>query len=106
MRVIICLVSLMLSVPFLMAQKAKFSYLDVFDLQYVSDPQISPDGEWVVYRRMGFDIMKDRSVGNLWLIKSDGSQHQKMTAREVNESSARWSPTGDRIVFSSSTENG
>ncbi len=68
-----------------------FSYLDVFDLQYVSDPQISPDGEWVVYRRMGFDIMKDKSNGNLWMIKSDGSDHQKLTSREVSESSARWS---------------
>lgn len=83
-----------------------FSYLDVFDLQYVSDPQISPDGEWVVYRRMGFDIMKDKSNGNLWMIKSDGSDHQKLTSREVSESSARWSPNGDKIVFKSSTDEG
>ena len=40
------------------------------------------------------------------MVKSDGSQHQKVTAREVNESSARWSPNGDRIAFSSSTDNG
>ncbi len=94
------------SFQFSTAQKPSFSYLDVFDLQYVSDPQISPKGDWVVYRRMGFDIMKDRSIGNLWIIKTDGSAHQKLTAREVNESSARWSPAGDRIAFSSSTDNG
>ena len=89
-----------------LAQKQNFSYLDVFDLQYASDPQISPDGEWVVYRRMGYDIMKDGSKGNLWLIRNDGSQHQKLTSNEVNESSPRWSPSGDRIVFSSSTAEG
>ncbi|NKI30921.1 S9 family peptidase [Croceivirga thetidis] len=88
------------------AQKPNFSYLDVFDLQYAFDPQISPNGDWVVYRRMGFDIMKDRAWGNLWLLKSDGSQHQKLTSREVSESSASWSPSGDRIVFSSSTAEG
>ncbi len=88
------------------AQKPNFTYLDVFDIQYVSDPQISPDGNWVVYRRMGFDIMKDRSAGNLWLIRTDGSQHQKLTTREVAETQASWSPTGDRIVFSSPTEEG
>lgn len=88
------------------AQKPNFSYLDIFDLHYVSDPQISPDGEWVVYRRMGLDIMKDRSTGNLWMIKSDGSQNQKLTTREVDESSARWSPNGDRIAFASSTDEG
>lgn len=88
------------------AQSPGLSYLDIFDLQYVSDPQISPDGNWVVYRRMGFDIMKDRSSGNLWLIRTDGSHHQKLTTREVGESQASWSPSGDRIVFSSSTEEG
>ncbi|AKA35210.1 S9 family peptidase [Flagellimonas lutaonensis] len=88
------------------AQKTNFSYLDVFDLQYVTDPQISPDGEWVVYRRMDFDIMKDRAWGNLWMLKTDGSQHQKLTPREVSESNARWSPSGDRIAFTSSTDEG
>jgi len=88
------------------AQKSNFSYLDVFDLQYAQDPQISPNGEWVVYRKMGFDIMKDRAWGNLWLLKTDGQQHQKLTSREVSESSPRWSPSGDRIVFTSSTDEG
>lgn len=100
-----------LAVPLLLiqisvAQKPNFSYTDVFDLQYASDPQISPDGDWVVYRRMRFDVMKDRAWGNLWMLRSDGSQHQKLTVREVSESSPRWSPSGDRIVFTSSTEEG
>ncbi|AWX44758.1 Acylaminoacyl-peptidase [Flagellimonas maritima] len=106
MRTFFLLFVFLTSIQFSTGQKKHFSYLDVFDLQYVSDPQISPNGEWVVYRRMGFDIMKDRAVGNLWLIKTDGSQHQKMTTREVAESNAKWSPSGDRIVFTSNTDEG
>ncbi len=83
-----------------------FSYLDIFNLEYVVDPQISPDGEHIIYRRMGFDIMNDTSFGNLWIIKSDGTNNQKLTSREVDESSARWSHNGDRIAFVSSTEEG
>ncbi|WP_222982953.1 S9 family peptidase [Flagellimonas meishanensis] len=94
------------ALQFTMAQNQSFSYLDIFDIQYADDPQISPNGEWVVYRRMGFDILKDRSVGNLWMIRTDGSQHQKLTARETNESEPQWSPSGDRIVFSSTTDEG
>ncbi len=88
------------------AQNPHFSYLDVFDLQYVSDPQISPDGAHIVYRRMGFDVMKDAAVGNLWMVRTDGTQHQKMTDREVSEFSPRWSPDGKRLAFVSSTEEG
>ncbi len=106
MRLFLCFLAVLFLCSFSIAQKPNFSYTDVFDLQYVSDPQISPNGDWVVYRRMRFDIMKDRSSGNLWLVKTDGSQHQKLTTREVSESSPRWSPSGDRIAFSSSTDEG
>ncbi|MBL4888313.1 MAG: S9 family peptidase [Flavobacteriaceae bacterium] len=75
-------------------------------MEHVADPQISPDGQWVVYRRTGFDIMKDRAVGNLWMIKTDGSHHQKLTSRELSEHAARWSPSGNRIAFVSSTNEG
>jgi dipeptidyl aminopeptidase/acylaminoacyl peptidase len=88
------------------AQHPVFSYMDVFELQYVSDPQISPDGNTVVYRRMGFDILKDKSVGNLWMIRTDGSAHQKLTTRETNESGHSWSPAGDRLAFVSQTDEG
>ncbi|QCX01682.1 S9 family peptidase [Aggregatimonas sangjinii] len=88
------------------AQKTDFSYLDVFDLQYVNDPQISPDGSWIVYQRMGFDILEDKAVGQLWLIRPDGSQHQKLTSRETPESQGRWSPNTDRIAFVSGTDEG
>lgn len=90
------------------AQTSKnFEYLDVFQLEYTEDPQISPDGDYVVYRRTGFDIMKDKSRGNLWIVGvEDPDIHHKLSSREVNESNARWSPSGDRIAFVSSTDEG
>ena len=88
------------------SEKLPFQPLDVFNLEWASDPQISPDGSQIVYRRNGFDIMKDKSRGNLWIIDADGSSNRKLTSREVNESQARWSPNGDRIAFVSSTDEG
>jgi len=87
-------------------EKQPLEYLDVFELEYANNPQISPDGKMVVYQRMSFDIMADKKVGNLWLISTDGKINKKLTQREVSESQASWSPNGDRIAFASSTPNG
>ena len=87
-------------------QKTAFHSLDVFSLEWASNPQISPDASQIIYRRNGFDIMKDNSKGNLWILNTDGSSNRKLTSREVNESQAKWSPNGDRIAFVSSTDEG
>ena len=87
-------------------EKPVFSAKDVFQLEYAADPQISPNGRFVVYARTGYDIMKDRKQSRLWLVNNDGKGHQKLTAKDVNESGARWSSDGTRIAFVSSSDQG
>ena len=78
----------------------------VVELEYANDPRISPNGKAIVYVRRGMDIMTDKAYGRLWILDSDGSNHRKLTSREVNESNPRWSPSGDRIAFVSSMAHG
>ena len=77
---------------------------DVFGLEYASDPQISPDGNRIVYVRQSMDIMKDRSRSNLWIIDSDGNNHRAIASSSEDFFSPRWSPDGSRLVYASSTE--
>lgn len=84
----------------------KFELEDIFGLQYANEIKISPDGKLIVYRKMGYDIMSDKNVGNLWILNTDGSGHQKLTIRDTNETSPRWSPSGDRIAFVSQGKKG
>jgi dipeptidyl aminopeptidase/acylaminoacyl peptidase len=76
--------------------------MDVFALEYASDPQISPDGSRVVYVRSFMDVMKDRRRSNLWSVGADGTKHRPLTSGNRNDVSPRWSPSGDRIAWVSS----
>ncbi|PHN02253.1 alpha/beta hydrolase family protein [Flavilitoribacter nigricans] len=86
--------------------KPVFSGMDVFDLEWADQPQISPDGQMIVYQRRSMDIMNDRRQTRLWLINTLGNDHQKLTDMDVNEGNATWSPDGRRIAFTASTEQG
>src|SRR5690554_975053 len=72
---------------------------DVFELEFAADPQPSPSGEHIVFVRAWMDREQDRRRSSLWMMNSDGSNLQALTDRNVNASSPRWSPTGDRIAF-------
>ena len=80
----------------------KFEPLDVFEIEWASDPQISPDGTKIVYVRNFMDIMKDRYRSNLWTINTDGTDHRALTTGTVNHVAPRWSPDGKRILYTSS----
>jgi acylaminoacyl-peptidase len=72
---------------------------DVFQLEYASDPQISPDGGQIIYERNFMDIMTDRGRSNLWVINSDGTRHRPLTTGNGNDTTPRWSPDGKRLLY-------
>ena len=43
--------------------------IDIFEMEGVSDPQISPDGSQILYVRSGSDVMKDKRYSNIWIIQ-------------------------------------
>ena len=62
--------------------------IDVFQLEYADDVQISPDGSRIVYVRVSHDIMTDRARRNLWIINADGTNNRPLRSEARNFSSA------------------
>ena len=84
-----------LATPFAAHAQSPFEPMDVFQLEYAADPQISPDGSQVVYVRTSMDIMRDRKRGEIWIVNADGTDHRRLAAG----SSPRWSPDGTRLAY-------
>lgn len=65
----------------------------------ISDPQVSPDGQKVLYGVSYTDIAKNRSCRNLFLSNIDGTEQRQITRYASSVSCARWAPDGKSIYF-------
>ena len=65
----------------------------------ISDPQVSPDGETIMYGVSYTSIEYNRSCNNLYLCGTDGSGRRQLTRSGKGFSNARWSNDGKGIYF-------
>jgi dipeptidyl aminopeptidase/acylaminoacyl peptidase len=81
-----------------------FKSEDIFNLEYVSEVQVSPNGKYVAYVRRSNDIMSDSSRANVWLASVDGKSHRPFLSSKKSYYSIRWSPDGSRLAYLSNEE--
>ena len=77
----------------------RFTSEDIFELEYVSDTQISPDGEKIIYVRQGYDKVNDRSQRSLWLYDVENTKHYPLYADQFNYRSPVWASDSNRFAF-------
>ena len=81
------------------AQKRPLRPGDIYRLQTIGDPQISPEGEWVAYTLSTIDSAKDRRNAHIWMVNWNGEQTIQMTNGTESESNPKWSPDGKYLSF-------
>jgi dipeptidyl aminopeptidase/acylaminoacyl peptidase len=79
----------------LSAQSGLFTVDRYADIERVTSPRISPDGNHVIFSRSHVDLMKDAWVGMLWEMEIDGTRPRQL----VKGSDPQWSPDGTRIAY-------
>ena len=106
MKFLLAAVALLASatmIPAADAAKRPMQIDDLFKLKRVADPQISPDGQHVVYQVTTVDLEGNKSSTALWLAATDGKSAPKQLTNPNGKKDAhpRWSPDGKTILFES-----
>jgi dipeptidyl aminopeptidase/acylaminoacyl peptidase len=76
---------------------------DLLHVKQLGGVAVSPDGKWVAYAVTETDLQQDAFVTHLWLAKPDtGETFQLTRGPKSAGGSARWSPDGRWLAFTSS----
>ena len=75
---------------------------DWLDWERAANPQLSPNGDSIIYTRRRVDKINDRWSSEVWTLNNNGSKHRFL----ANGSNVEWSPSGNRIAFIKRPGNG
>mgnify|MGYP000356693196 CR=1 FL=1 len=72
---------------------------DLYRIQQISGPEISPDGKHVVYSLSRVDSKTEKKYANLWIVPTDGGRERQFTYGDQTDTQPHWSPDGQEISF-------
>ncbi len=81
------------------ASQRLFTAEDLVTMARLSDPQVSPDGQRIVYVLRTTDLEADRGRTDLWMVPTAGGEAKRLTAAPESDWNPRWSVDGQAIYF-------
>src|SRR5204862_5310520 len=97
-RISLLLVSIVFLATPTLAQKRNITEKDLFNFVWIGDPQISPDGARVAFVRVTVNDKKDGYNTAIWTVSTANGETRQLT-NGPRDSTPRWSPDGNYLVF-------
>ena len=84
--------------------KRPFRADDIFRMEGVGEPRVSPDGQWVAYVVTTSDRAADEVQNAIWLVSWDGTQHVQLVKPSGSVGSPHWTPDSRSILYLGKSE--
>jgi dipeptidyl aminopeptidase/acylaminoacyl peptidase len=79
--------------------QAPMDLADLAAVRNVSEPHLSPDGQWVAFSVTQDDVVDDRRKTQLWVTRVDGTNRHPLVRTHDDLSTLHWSPNGRGVTF-------
>jgi len=81
-----------------LAQKRNITERDLFNFNWIADPQVAPDGSRVAFLKVTVNEKRDGYNTSIWIVSTTTGETKQLTSG-TRDSSPRWSPDGKYLVF-------
>jgi dipeptidyl aminopeptidase/acylaminoacyl peptidase len=96
---IVLVLVLLISIASVSQEKRAFTVEDLWNVQRVSGPVMSPDEKWLAVTVSSYDMEENKGTSDIWLLSTDGAVVRQLTTSTVNDSAPVWSPCGKKLAF-------